>query len=258
MGVLHQYKPQFKKRKLNYGHHKIPTSHDALVTLKPGDNRPDVEWMQYTDVNPINSQEDLKNYSFIDKTHWGYQTWPLELDILTNEADFYSRCRNIANMCEQDLLILQTFENKEYLEKFIKFHSLEVKKGEDSFQHIHYTVYKSLFRNYGYKLFDIFKPVVQNLLSENLESKHRCAIEVIAGMIRGSKHWNYKDLNAFWDFLVPLLRDMFASNIMEETVKDWMMALVVSTVSYCCFVYCFFILIQKFVFFFQSSYIKIT
>ena len=148
-----------------------------------------------------------------------------------------------ANMCEQDLLILQTFENKEYLEKFIKFHSLEVKKGEDSFQHIHYTVYKSLFRNYGYKLFDIFKPVVQNLLSENLESKHRCAIEVIAGMIRGSKHWNYKDLNAFWDFLVPLLQDMFASNIMEETVKDWMMALVVSTVSYCCFVYCLFILI---------------
>ena len=231
MGVLYQYKPQFAKRKLNYENHQIPTSPDSLVTLRPGDNRPDVEWMQYTDTNPINSQEDLKNYSFIDKTHWGYQTWPLELDILTNEADFYSRCRSIESMCEEDLLILRTFENKEYLEKFIKFHSMEIKKGEDSFQHIHYVVYKSLFRNYGLRFFDIFKPVVQNLLSENIESKHRCAIEVIAGTIRGSKHWNYKDLNSFWDFLVPLLRDMLASNVMEETVKDWMMALVVSTVS---------------------------
>lgn len=232
MGNLHQYKPTFFKKKLDYVKHQIPTSPDALISLQPGDNRPDVQWMQYCDINPITSQDALTNYSFIDKTHWGYQTWPLELDILSNESDFYSRCRNTDSLGEEDLLIVRAFENKEYLEKFIKFHSMEIKKGEDSFQHINYTVYKSLFRNYGYKMFENFKPMVKSLLAETLESKHRCAIELLAGMIRGSKHWNYKDLEAFWDFLVPLLRDMFASNIMEETVKDWMMALVVSTVSF--------------------------
>jgi len=39
-------------------------------------------------------------------------------------------------------------------------------------------------------------------------------------------------LTMFWDFMVPLLQNVFASNVMEETVKDWILALVVSTESH--------------------------
>jgi len=231
MGVLHQFKPTFTKKKVDFAQHGINTTAPrSLLNLQPGDNRPDNLWMQYADTDPITCDDDLERAVFVDKTHWGYQTWPVKLEVLSHERDFYTRCRTKDTMCAEEMVILETFTNSDYLEKFFKFLSIEVKKGEDRFHHIHYIVFKALFRNYGRVLLDSIRPSVEDMLSENIESKHRCAAEVISGLIRGSKHWNYGDLTVMWNFLLPLLRDTFASNIMQETVKDWSLALIVSTV----------------------------
>lgn len=231
VGILHQFKPLFEKKIVDYSKYGLPSDPNFFLTLNPGDNRPDNHWLQYSEKNVITCQKELDEYIFVDKTHWGYQTWPLELKVMSHQSDYYSKNRSRDKLQPQEILILDAFTNPNFLEPFFKFLSMEVKKGEDKFQHTHYALFKGVFRNFGAVLLDRFKEIITDLLSENVESKHRCASEIIAGLIRGTKNWNYGDLSSFWDFVIPQLKTVLASNLMQETVKDWAVAFIVSTES---------------------------
>ena len=54
---------------------------------------------------------------------------------------------------------------------------------------------QGLFRNYGDTFLAIFKPHIDRLISDTSHDKHdssqRCALEIMAGLLRGSKHWPY-------------------------------------------------------------------
>lgn len=54
---------------------------------------------------------------------------------------------------------------------------------------------QGLFRNYGDTFLPYFREHILELLSdrshEHHESKQRCGMEILAGVIRGSKHWPY-------------------------------------------------------------------
>ena len=56
-------------------------------------------------------------------------------------------------------------------------------------------VFQALFRNYDDTVLEPLKCHVERLVNDTChdshETSHRCAAEVIAGLIRGSKHWNY-------------------------------------------------------------------
>ena len=52
------------------------------------------------------------------------------------------------------------------------------------------------------------------------EASQRCAAEVIAGLIRGSKHWPFAKTEAMWNVLCPILRTAF-SNVNVESISDW-------------------------------------
>ena len=54
---------------------------------------------------------------------------------------------------------------------------------------------QALFKNYDDTLLDCLKPHVERLVNDTSHDTHetsqRCAAEIIAGLIRGSKHWSY-------------------------------------------------------------------
>lgn len=53
-------------------------------------------------------------------------------------------------------------------------------------------LFQALFRNYGSVLVDPFLEQCNALIadkSKKEEGSHRVAAEIVAGMIRGSKHW---------------------------------------------------------------------
>lgn len=201
------------------------------MSLKPGDNRPDNEWLQYRELEPIKSQKDLDSFVFVEKTHWGYQTWPRELKVYSHQHDFYSNFCRREKLDAAGLKLFEPFCKPEFIEKFFNFFSMEVKKGEDKFRHSHYTLFKGLFQNYGRVILDHWKENITSLLAGNVESKHRLATEIIAGVIRGAKNWNYEDITSMWDYVIPLLKNVFASSVMQETCRDWAMAMITATVS---------------------------
>lgn len=53
-----------------------------------------------------------------------------------------------------------------------------------------------------------------------MESHQRCAAEIISGIIRGSKHWEYEKTIELWTNLIPLIETAIV-NIYAETKTDW-------------------------------------
>jgi len=56
-------------------------------------------------------------------------------------------------------------------------------------------MYQALFKNYDDTVLEVLKSHVERLVNDTSHDSHdtsqRCAAEIIAGLIRGSKHWNY-------------------------------------------------------------------
>lgn len=77
-----------------------------------------------------------------------------------------------------------------------------------------------MFRNFGSFNLDLLVPKITEFVAGVQESAHRCAAEIIAGYIRGSKHWNFQHFSQLRSHLEPILKQVF-NNITNETLPDW-------------------------------------
>ena len=54
---------------------------------------------------------------------------------------------------------------------------------------------QGLFRNFDVAFLPLMKPHIERMVQDTSRDTHdsnqRCAAEFIAGLVRGSKHWNY-------------------------------------------------------------------
>jgi len=231
VGILHQNKPKFFKKPIDYKSIHVDHSDDNLLHLAHGDNRSDNLFLQFDYKLKPTSQKDVDDQIYVEKTHLGYQTWPTQLMVYGNNTNIYSRSNS--DLTKTELIILEKFSSDDFRDQFIKFLSMEHKKGEDRFDRKTYQLFKGIFRNYGNhnNLFDKYSVVLGDLLHGNIESKHRCASAIVAGMIRGSKNWSFEETTKVWDTLCVLLHDVFASNIIPEVLRDWTIALITATES---------------------------
>ena len=63
-------------------------------------------------------------------------------------------------------------------------------------------------------------PKITEFVAGSQESAHRTAAEIIAGCVRGSKHWNFADTSQMISHLQPIMGQVF-NNITTETLADW-------------------------------------
>ena len=123
-------------------------------------------------------------------------------------------------MTEQEQEIFQFLSDGKNLEKLISFLSLEENKGRDKFDSRRFLMWKGIFRNYGISILEKLKPHIEALCEDQAESSQRCASELLAGLIRGCKHWDWRMSESLWSWLVPVLRGLLGK-VTVETIKDW-------------------------------------
>lgn len=51
--------------------------------------------------------------------------------------------------------------------------------------------FQGLFRNFGSAFLPVFEKVLARRIADTQESNQRCALEMLAGIMRGSKHWGF-------------------------------------------------------------------
>ncbi|XP_070577632.1 proteasome activator complex subunit 4-like isoform X2 [Ptychodera flava] len=183
-------------------------------------DRLDNSWHHYDSSNLPKTQEQWDKCVMIDKTHWGYYTWPKPMLTYAplNEQPNLDRTRE--EMSEGEAIVYDHFSNPDFVDKLINFLSLEERKGKDKFNTKRFVLFKGLFRNYGDTFLPLFKPHMERLASDSQESSQRCLAELISGIIRGCKHWSFEKLDRLWEFLSPVLRSAL-NNMTVETVNDF-------------------------------------
>uniref|UniRef100_A0A3Q0SVQ3 Proteasome activator subunit 4 n=1 Tax=Amphilophus citrinellus TaxID=61819 RepID=A0A3Q0SVQ3_AMPCI len=203
-------------------HKKVPVSPSELckhVSIVAGD-RPDNQWLQYNSSSLPRTQQDWDQCVFVEKTHWGYYCWPRNLMMYAAQEEQPTQNLAREEMTEREHIIFDHFSDPVFIEQFIEFLSLEDRKGKDKFSPRRFCLFKGLFRNYSDAFLPLFRPHMERLVADSHESKQRCVAEIISGLIRGSKHWNFSKVESLWELLCPLLRTALA-NITIETYADW-------------------------------------
>ncbi|XP_014204670.1 proteasome activator complex subunit 4B [Copidosoma floridanum] len=190
--------------------------------IKPG-SRPDNAWLQYNRETCPTSQADWDEPRYVNKINTGYYAWPRKLKVCAPSAkqSLFDR----STYKEQDLEIIRFFEETLNVDKLIEYLSLEGKKVLEKFDDNRRIFFKSLFRNYGDSFLPHFLPHLRRLVVEKQNASQRCAAEIIAGIVQGSKHWTYDMVARMWEGLLPILRKAM-SNLTGEFIVHWQACMV--------------------------------
>ncbi|XP_061914340.1 proteasome activator complex subunit 4A [Entelurus aequoreus] len=220
-GIMKQIKRPHKKVPISpseiFKRDKVAVEETSGIVA--GD-RPDNKWLQYNSSSLPRTQQDWECCVFVEKTHWGYYSWPRELMIYAPE-DKQPKLNLVRDeMTEREQIIYDHFSDPVFVNQFIEFLSLEERKGKDKFSTRRFCLFKGLFRNFSDTFLPLLQPHMERLVADTHESKQRCVAEIISGLIRGCKHWSYTKVDSLWKILCPLLRTAL-SNITVETYADW-------------------------------------
>ncbi|XP_076047764.1 proteasome activator complex subunit 4-like isoform X2 [Oratosquilla oratoria] len=188
--------------------------------LRPGDAREDNRWLQYDASKPITNQKEWDAPRFVHKTHYGWYTWPKPMKVYAPSAEQPTLDRKEGELDPGEREVYIFFKSQDNVDKLIKFLSAEERKGRDKFDSRRFWMFKGLFRNFGDMFLTQFQHHLERLVADSQESSQRCATEIIAGLIRGSKHWTYEKHANLWKVLRPIL-EMGMSKVTVETVGDW-------------------------------------
>ncbi|MBN3306472.1 PSME4 protein, partial [Amia calva] len=215
-GVMKQLKRPHKKVELN--------PYEISGCEEPGElmagDRKDNRWLQYDGKNLLKTQEAWEACRFVEKTHWGYYSWPRKLLLYAPVQEQPPLGRSRDEMNEMEQIIFDHFSDPKFVDQLIKFLSLEDRKGKDKFNPRRFCLFKGLFRNYDDAFLPVLRPHMERLVADSHESTQRCVAEIIAGLIRGCKHWSFAKVEQLWELLCPLIRKAL-SNITVETYSDW-------------------------------------
>ncbi|KYB26764.1 proteasome activator complex subunit 4 [Tribolium castaneum] len=215
--ILIQNKPKFTKIEIDpYG---FSNSKRNNHKLRPG-IREDNKWLLYDSKTVPKDSEAWEKPRFLHDHSIGYYAWPTKVEIYAPPSEQPHIDKRFPKLSEEEKEIYEFFSNAENLDQFIKYFSMEEKKGKDQFNAYKFLLFKNLFKLFEDKLLDPIIPHLEKLVADKNESSQRCAAEIISGLIRGSKHWSFDKITKLWSVLIPILETAVV-NMCSETMTDW-------------------------------------
>ena len=195
----------------------VPNSPRSRVLLvKPGE-RPDNMFLQYSDMNRPRTALHYDAPRYIHKTYVGFYVWPRQKVLYAPSCEQPVLDRVPADMADPELLIYTFFTEPDKVAKFFTFLTLEDKKGRDRFSVERFGLFKALFRTFGDLFLDQFRAAIEEWVGDRRESYQRAAAELVAALVRGSKHWPFHNVEVLWAWVIPAIRKALA-NVSPETM----------------------------------------
>lgn len=137
--ILIQNKPRFKKIEISpYGFGSCKGGQDKL---NPG-IREDNKWLLYDSKTIPKDAEAWEQSRFLHDHSTGFYAWPKKLEIYAPSEDQPNIDKRFSNLTEEEQEIYSFFSNAGNLEQFIKYFSMEEKKGKDQFNAYKFLLFK--------------------------------------------------------------------------------------------------------------------
>ena len=150
----------------------------------------------------------------------GFYVWPKENLVYAPSSQQPNLDRTLEEMPDSEKIVFSLFSDKEKVKKLFTFLTLEHKKGRDSFDVERFGMFKAIFRNFGDMFLENFRTEIETLVGDHRESFQRAAAELLASIIRGSKHWPYQKIENMWSWILPAIRTAL-NHVSPETQRDW-------------------------------------
>ncbi|XP_059622095.1 proteasome activator complex subunit 4-like [Phlebotomus argentipes] len=192
---------------------------EPSTKLLPG-YRQDNAWLQYDIERVPRSQSEWDEARFIHRGQ-GYFGWKPLFQLYASNAEQPPLDRDESEMNDTERVIYNFFSDADNVEKLVTFWSLEEKKGKDKFNRSRFFLMKSLSTSFGDAFVDSFLSHLPRLIAaKECESNHRCAAEIMAGLMKGTKHWTYEKTEKLFGRLQPLIREAL-SHVTNDTDAFW-------------------------------------
>ncbi|KAL1919118.1 uncharacterized protein VTP21DRAFT_2500 [Calcarisporiella thermophila] len=166
--------------------------------------------------------ENASAVEYVDKTYIGWYVWPITYevyDVCTNQvilSDIETACEPAFNRLRSSLC------SEEWWNRLSTYTSQEAAfSREEHFKQENARLYKKIFQLFGEEALEASKPSLIKLCRATDQKSHqRAAAELMAGIIRGCKHWNLEKIARMWSFVIPLLRETLAA-VNPDTIGHW-------------------------------------
>lgn len=214
--IFKQQKPKHVKIPIDL----IQRTNGNNELIKPG-VRSDNRWLQYDlDTIPKNQSEwDEPRYSHKAEGYFGFSK---SFYVYAPFAQQPTLDRTLDEMNEVEQCLFQFITNEANVSRLIEFWSLEEKIGQEKYSRQRFFLIQSFCYQFGDSIVDPFLGHIERLIraEKNLEASHRCAAEILGGIIRGMKHWPYEKTKNMYDKLRPLIL-LAMNSITVETDGFW-------------------------------------
>ncbi|KAG0235309.1 hypothetical protein BGW42_005476 [Actinomortierella wolfii] len=158
-----------------------------------------------TEIDYDNPESNLLD----DSIATGWLVWPKTFQAYLPRTDDFEFPAIDADSQAAYAVIEEAFGKSEFWESFMAVMSQEPVRGEayDAFVSEHARLYKSVFGMWEDRFLDVVAPIAERLCRQTDDKNcQRACAELMAGMIRGSKHWRKASLDRMWRWAIPLLK----------------------------------------------------
>lgn len=165
---------------------------------------------------------DPRNCHLVDNMVTGWYVWPKSYQAYALEPANAEQVE-IEEACREGFEeFRKAYTSADFWSKITVYMSQETSKGqEDAFSGTNARLYKSVFGMLMDEPLESVRPEIERLCSQpDQKNQQRAAAELIAGIIRGSKHWPQAKVDKLWTWLGPLLRKTFAA-ITPDSLTYW-------------------------------------
>lgn len=180
--------------------------------------RPDTAELAFR-MNPAQRAQtgaDMDKQAYVDKNFTGWGGWPLKPQAYVPFAERPPRTPSAF-----DSALLAAFSDAAHTTTVASYFAQEAHDGSAGF----FTggvadLFKGLART-GPAMLALLRPKIEELCASADKPAHqRGAAEMLAGFVRGSKHWSGQETQDLWAWLVPLLRRTWAA-VGNECLAQW-------------------------------------
>lgn len=165
----------------------------------------------------------------------GWWCWPKEMKLYRG-GDAKTRERMLCDResSEAIQLLKETFMSETFWAKHLKYASQETTPSqqsasqrlgegapEENFSYTMARYYAAVFQLFEDDFFYAhIAPTLETWMRASEKSHVRAAAEIVAGVVRGMKHWPWAKQQRFWSWFMPLLKHALGEANMD-TIPLW-------------------------------------
>uniref|UniRef100_A0A2A4JML8 Proteasome activator complex subunit 4 C-terminal domain-containing protein n=1 Tax=Heliothis virescens TaxID=7102 RepID=A0A2A4JML8_HELVI len=152
---------------------------------------------------------------------YGFYCWPEKLEVAAPSSEqVFSSDLSPEDMEEGERHLFEFFTDESNVDRLVAFLTVEEKKGKDKFNGVRFSLFRTLFAQFGSGVARKFLRHAERCACDSQEAAQRFAAEVAAAALRAPRYWPRARAQQMYAAALNILEAGLTS-VTPETLEDW-------------------------------------